>query len=336
MQLFMGEADLGKKVEFPCIIPILTKDYQEIRQHLYMLLEMLPVNRLIFIGSNELKDLVYEDTEHGELQGKVDFLSENDILSFVDVKRAYDHRLAEIETHYGKPGKISRSGWYYQQFIKMEYCNHCDYEYYLCWDADTIPLHSIEMFGQNGEPYLDIKTEYRPSYFTTLHNLLGLNKVIEKSFISEHMLFKKNLMSELIEEIMSAPLFGNTFYEKIFSAIEQPFNGFSEFETYGTWIANKHSDEYRLRYWRSLRNANFLVDRNNLTKEDLEWLATGFDAASFERYQETQTVLTEIFRNPRYREKLTADVFYRELLEAGVFGDYENGGLRTGEVIAPV
>ena len=322
--------------KFPCIIPTLPKDYLETKQHLYLLFDMLPVNRLIFIGSEKLNALVNEDAEYFDLKGKVEFVNENDLIPFDNVKQAYNDRLEELEIRFGRLEKKSRAGWYYQQFLKMEYCNHCNEEYYLCWDADTIPLHYVEMFDPQGIPYLDIKPEYVPSYFATLNNLLGFGKAIEQSFISEHMLFKKSLMHQMIEEIMSAALPGNSFYEKIFLAIDQPFKGFSEFETYGTWIANKHTDEYRLRFWKSIRNTNFMINRNELTKEDLKWLATGFDAASFERYQETYPMLTELFRNPRYREKLTADIFYKELLEAGVFGDYQDGGLKVEECILPI
>ena len=218
----------------------------------------------------------------------------------------------------------------------MEYSKICDSEYYLSWDADTIPLKHIDMFHPSGIPYLDIKPEYMHSYFDTIGNLFGFCKVIQKSFISEHMLFSKILMTEMIDEIMAVPLQGDTYYEKIFNAIDQPYNGFSEFETYGTWIAVRHMDSYRLRDWRSLRNTNFMIDRNDLTEDDLKWLATGFDAASFERYQETEPELTKLFRNPSYRSKLTADIFYKELLDMGVFGNYRDGGLIVDGNIIPV
>lgn len=327
---------MDNNTKYPCIIPTLPEDYLEMRKNLYLILEMLSMNGLIFIGSDELEPLVFEDAKQLDLQGKVGFINENDIISFDAVETAYSKRLEKIKESTGAPEKFSRTGWYYQQFLKMEYSRKCDDEYYFCWDADTIPLRPIEMFNPVGIPYLDTKTEYSPSYFDTLNNLLGLGKVIEQSFISEHMLFKTNLMSELIEEIMETRFEGETFYEKILSAVNQPFNGFSEFETYGTWIAHRHSGEYRLRQWKSLRNTNFMIGRHDLTDDDLKWLATGFDAVSFERYQETEATLTELFRNHRYREKLSADIFYQDLLEAGMFGEYRNGGLVKDGCILPV
>ncbi len=323
-------------IQYSCIIPTLPADYHDTSKHLYMLFDMLSISRLIFIGPDELRQPVLNDAKEHDICECVEFINENDIIPFGDVKQAYNTRLSEIESEFGKPEKVSRAGWYYQQFLKMEYHKLCEDEYYLCWDADTIPLRKIEMFHNSGTPYLDTKTEYMHSYFDTLYNLFRYEKVIDQSFISEHMLFSKTMMAEMINDIMATQLAGNSFYEKIFSAIQQPFQGFSEFETYGSWIAKKYPSAYRLRKWKSIRNTSFIINRSDLNNDDLKWLATGFDAASFERYQETEPELTELFRNQRYRNKMTVDVFYNELLEMGLFGEFKNGGLIKDDRIFPI
>ncbi len=323
-------------VQFSCIIPTLAADYTETRRHLFMLFDKMSINNLIFIGPDELSGPVMDDANSHDMKDRVKFINENDILSFGDIKQAYLTRLSEIESKHGKQERISRTGWYYQQFLKMEFCKICTDDYYLCWDADTIPLRNICMFGTNGIPYLDIKQEHMHSYFDTINNLFGFGKVIGQSFISEHMLFSRKLMSEMIEDIMSSSVAGNSFYEKIFNALDHPFQGFSEFETYGSWIAKKHPSEYRLREWKSIRNTNFIINRNDLTNDDLEWLATGFDAASFERYQETEPDLTKLFRDPHYRKTLSSDMFYEELLKMGLFGEYQNGGISKDGNLYPV
>ncbi len=321
--------------KFSCIIPTLASDYRDTNAHLFMMFDKLPISRLIFIGPNELgKEVMNDATEH-DMTDRIEYINENDILSFDAVKQSYYIRLNEIDAQYGKPEKIARTGWYYQQFLKLEFYKICPDEYYLCWDADTIPLKNIEMLNPSGTPYFDIRSEHVNSYFDTIKNLFGFDKAIKQSFVSEHMLFSKYLVEEMLEDILSSSLKGNTFYEKIFSAIRQPFQGFSEFETYGSWVAQKHPLAYRLRDWKSIRNTSFLINRNDLTDDDLNWLATGFDAASFERYQQTQPELTELFRNPRYRSRLTADIFYKELLETGIFGEYRDGGLLDGDNLYP-
>ena len=320
----------------PCIIPTLPVDYKEVCDYLYRILDMLPVNRLIFIGNDELKELVFEDASRLGKEDRIELIDENTILDFGEVHESYARRVLEINQRLGREVKTSSTGWYYQQFLKMEYSKYCEDEYYLCWDADTIPLRPTDMFNDTGVPFLDIKPEYNPTYFETLKNLLNMDKAIEQSFISEHMLFKKSIMQELIEEIMKRNLPGDTFYEKIFSAINNPHIGFSEFETYGTYVAYKYPNEYRLRHWKSMRNTGCLVNRTEMTEDDLKWLATGFDAATFERYHYAFDVLSDLFKNRRYREKLRADIFYEELLKEGLFGDYRFGGLVCGDLLAPI
>ncbi len=321
---------------FTCIIPTLPNDYADVHERLYSVLDMLPVSRIVFTGPEDLEAMIRENTGRSDIAERVEFINENDILPFSNVKKAYNTRLSEISAEFGKPDRASRSGWYYQQFLKMEYHRLCDDEYYMCWDADTIPLRKTEMFSPAGIPYLDTKQEFQQSYFETLYNLFGINKLIKQSFICEHMLFRTEYMSEMIAEIMSLPIKGDTFYEKIFSSVNRPFNGFSEFETYGSWVALRHPDAYRLRSWKSLRNAGFMIRRKDITDDDIRWLATGFDAVSFERYQEPEPILTELFRNPVYREKLPADIFYRELLEMGLFGEYRDDGIISDGNICPI
>ena len=66
------------------------------------------------------------------------------------------------------------------------------------------------------------------------------------------------------------------------------------------------------------------------------WLAKDYDAASFEKYQTTVEELTELFRTPRYREKLTPRQFYTSVLESGIMGDYVDGAISVDGKLAPV
>ena len=320
---------------FTCIIPTLTKDYTETHDHLFDLFDMFTISKLVIIGPEKLRSIVENDASARGISNKVEFINGNDIIPFESVQAAYDNRLNELTESGIIQNDPSSAGWYYQQFIKIAYSNICETDYYLCWDADTIPLRKTDMFNENGEPYLDLKTEYIPSYFKTIRNLFGFGKMIEKSFISGHMLFNKKYIYEMIDDIMSTDFRGTTFYEKIFSAMDEMNHGFSEFETYGNWIAVKRPGSHRLRNRHLLRNASLLIKRTDLTKEDLEWLATGFEVAGFERYQDPIPELTELFRSPKYRQKMTSDVFFNTLLESGILGEYKNGGLIVGDIICP-
>ncbi|WP_177201726.1 hypothetical protein [Butyrivibrio proteoclasticus] len=65
-------------------------------------------------------------------------------------------------------------------------------------------------------------------------------------------------------------------------------------------------------------------------------MADTYDAATFERYQETEPQLNELYKNPRYRKKLTFEQFYISVLESGAMGEYNsNGTVLIDGFIAP-
>lgn len=318
---------------YPCVIPSITKDYQRMRMNYIRLFSFLPISELVFLGPADLEEHVLKDKKDGLFgDNPVRFVCETSLIDLNDVRPVFNSLINEQNNL--KPTAVN---WYYQQFLKMAFSLVCEEEYYLCWDADTLPLRHIDMFSSSGKPYLDVKTEMNETYFITINNLFGFSKIIAKSFISEHMLFNVSLMKEMIAEIERTSFGGTHFYEKILYAAgsENLNQGFSEFETYGSWVGMRHSSAYMLRDWQSFRNTNFFVDIKDVQPEDLDWLAKDYDAATFEKYQETNDVLNQLFRDPRYREKLTPKQFYTSILESGIFGEYTNGAVATDGFNAP-
>ena len=320
--------------KFPCMIPSLPKDYERTKLHYHRLFECLDIDKMIFVGPAELEKIVDADYSAGIFgENNIEFVNERDLVSFDEVKAAFQKQLTSESTV-----GISSTGWYYQQFLKMQFAAICDCEYYLCWDADTVPLRKIEMFSADGRPYFDVKTECQDRYFITVNRLFNFGKIIAKSFVSEHMIFKKDYMMEMISDIEKTAFEGSRYYEKILSAAgnDNISLGFSEFETYGSWVGMHYPSAYKLRDWKSFRNTNFFVDISDITAEDIAWLSKDFDAASFEKYQETNDVLSQLFHDERYRAKLSPQQFYTAVLESGAMGDYEDGVIKSGDFNSPV
>ncbi len=315
----------------PLIIPTTAKDYDRITRNLGDFFRLLPVKEVIFIGPAGLEPLVLRDAKTFENDGPVRYINENDLISF-DI-------LTQVMREHLKAGGFamsadSKPGWYYQQFLKMSFSDICEDEYYMSWDADTIPLRETEMFDPQGRPYFDVKTEYLQSYFRTIKKVWGYDKAIEPSFISEHMIFKTSFMKELIAETEALDIKGEKYYEKIFFSLpydKDLMRGFSEFETYGTWVLNNHPDFYALRDWHSMRITGAFTKPEDLTDEDKAWLASDYDAATFESYHVFSPELAEFFRDPRYRSRISARQFYQIVLESGFFGDMESGGLKSSD-----
>lgn len=309
------------------IILTTAKDFLRVRCNYPRLIQNMMPRKVIFIGNTEVGELaekLRQELHWDERQ--VGFLNEDEIIPFDAVHKKMMKCLGVTELGRGV------TGWYYQQFLKMQYSALCKNDYYLVWDGDTVPCKPFSMFAADGiTPYLDLKREYHEEYFKTLERLLpGMHKVIRQSFIAEHMLMKKEIMQSLIAEIMKNPsLQGDYFWERILGSIPAEkllSNSFSEFETYGTYAAIKYTDVYRLRNWHSFRYAGEFFRPQEMTDEDYEWLGADFDAVSFEKNHFVRPDHDNLFNNRRYQQALSA----RKMLEIAQ-EEFKEGYLETWE-----
>jgi hypothetical protein len=292
---------------YDVLIITTAKDFLRVSRNYHKLTELIPARQLIFIGSDEVGRLSHE-LNFGE---KVGFINENDILPFDEVNNVMKTALGIENVPRGV------TGWYYQQFLKMQYSAVCQDKYYLVWDGDTIPCRKLSMFNDESMlPFFDLKTEYHEEYFNTLAKLLpGMHKCIQPSFISEHMLMNCDIMQNMIHDIEeNEDIAGERFYEKIIYSISRDkldSNSFSEFETYGTYTCFRYLNSYRLREWHSFRYGGYFFEPDTITDEDFEWLGRDFDAISFEKGHTVREDHRDIFTKKEYREKLSA----RQILE---------------------
>lgn len=291
---------------FKTLVVITPADCQRLLKLYPRLVDNICYGDICFVGRNDVADIV---NNSGDLEGKTGFIDENSIIPFDEVHALMTERMSHILEGRDLPRGIT--GWYYQQFLKMQYAFLCEDEYYMTWDGDTIPCRKLNMFqAGSGKPYLDLKHEYHREYFETLNLLLsGLSKVIERSFISEHMLFKTEYMRELVSEIeKNDNIPGERFWEKILNTIPEDkiqSSAFSEFETYGSFVAVRHCDTYALREWHSFRLGGEFFSVDTICDRDFLWLSKDFDAISFEKGHSVREDNANLFDNPYYQEKLT-------------------------------
>ena len=137
-----------------------------------------------------------------------------------------------------------------------------------------------------------------------------MEKAIGPSFVSEHMLFNKRIVQELISQIeANDTIIGTYFWEKVIHSIgtsKIQSSAFSEYETYGTYVALRHPMAYRLREWHSFRLGAEFFDPNIISERDYEWLGRDFTAISFEKNQSVREDHKNLFDNPEYQQKLSA------------------------------
>lgn len=181
------------------------------------------------------------------------------------------------------PNRKLNAGWYFQQFLKLgfaqsKYCKN----YYLSWDADTLPLAPIKFF-EDGHLLFNPKNEYNSNYFKAIERLFGYGKQTNYSFIAENMMFSKKIVSEMLTEIEKKEIEGFSWWEKILYAsnLDNPMPAFSEFETYGTYCLMNYPNLYKPRYLNTFREAGFICGRY-ISENKLRILSFDLDTASFE------------------------------------------------------
>ena len=173
----------------------------------------------------------------------------------------------------------SMTGWYFQQFLKLAFVRSCyAKEYYLIWDADTIPLNKLSFF-EDGKILVNPKREYHAEYFETIYRLFGIHKSLDYSYISEHMMVKTSVVRQMLDDISPSDDWWEHIIRKCDFSSKQAF---SEFETIGTYCNARFPQLFQLRQLNTLRWGGAIWGRQ-VTNKELEWLRRDFDTVSFER-----------------------------------------------------
>jgi len=182
-------------------------------------------------------------------------------------------------------GTGTRAGWYFQQFLKMAMCARPEMaEHCLIWDSDTVALQPLRFFDDEGRMLVNPKTEHNGPYFATLRTLLGIEKQVNFSFISEHLMVSPAYMRELIGELSGGSSQPAAWVWHILGAIPDHDLGgsaFSEYETYGNFVVLRHPGAIRSRKLKTTRSAGLRFD--DATLESIHYLMwAGYSVATYE------------------------------------------------------
>jgi hypothetical protein len=172
------------------------------------------------------------------------------------------------------------AGWYFQQFLKLAHGLREGPEYYLVWDADTVPLRSFPLFASAGCPWFTIAEEYHHPYFATYQNLFGEAAQREFSFIAQHIVIHRPTLREMLREIEVRS--GGDWVRAILRSLggESP-NRFSEYETYGHYVKARHPHQAAYRQLAWTREGTRLAGARP-TAQALARLGERFDFVAFE------------------------------------------------------
>ena len=204
-------------------------------------------------------------------------------VQLIDEDSALKGMTLEQLRRFPERGFPQGAGWYFQQFLKLSFAFvEPEDDYYLIWDADTIPLRPLQFFDDQGRMLFTKTTEHHSPYFETYGNLFGRDPRYEFSFISQHAIVRKSLLREMLQ-VIEKNIPGNESWPwKIMHGLKgsRP-NRFSEYETWGYYVKDFHPEAAAYRELPWSRDGNRLLS-SRPSAADLNALGESYAFIAFE------------------------------------------------------
>jgi hypothetical protein len=209
--------------------------------------------------------------------------------------------------------QVHQYGWYLQQLIKLAAIQEMSEEQIaLIWDADTVPVQPLEFMNKNNQLIYYQGTEHHQPYFDCIKQLTGLEKIVNFSFIAQCFPIRVEWLHRFFGELEKKH--ATTWNKAILSQIDfNGGNGFSEYETLGTFISHYYENQicYSERPWLRLGNslighAAFLDDYIHKNKP------IKYDFISFEKWDRIKPYFFKV--TIPYFFKITLPKFFKNYL----------------------
>ena len=199
--------------------------------------------------SNRIKDIYIVAAPSEEIKNVCDayrckFVDENTVLGF----KPSDLNLIIA-------GGLDRSGWLFQQFIKLSGAlGTC--ENYLCIDADHILINPHTFLSKDGKPVFYMSLDNHQPYFDMISRVSTVLRHSLLSYVSHKMLFNKHHVMNLQRDIEKQT--GEIWYRGVLDNYDKnEVSGFSEFELYGNYIDDKIKRPWKQKALKKNEMSNF-------------------------------------------------------------------------------
>ena len=185
--------------------------------------------------------------------------------------------LTKKKIHY-RSKTWDRSGWLFQQFLKLSGDTLCTSDYYLVIDADTVFIRP-HRFTSGEKTVFYCRNWSQNEYFKTYKKLMGSKPSSSSSFVTHYMLFEKAKVAQLKRAIESK------HHTNWYSAILRSMNkskqfAFSEFETYGNFL---HSTNPHQLVLKPALNKSLNMSVTQISKSQIAHLAKRYRSISFHK-----------------------------------------------------
>jgi len=217
--------DQGKSIDI--VIPTISKDFETLS---------LLIKSLKYLKHN-IKNIYVISPVSDEI---INFCNKNNLIH-TEASELLGLRKRDIK--YTVDG-VDRSGWLFQQLLKLSADKLTESEDYLVIDSDTIFVND-NCFIQNGKYLFFSSEEWHQPYFDTFYNIFGYNAPTKLSLTSHMMIFNHKKLKEMKAELESRH--NKAWYEVYISttsAYEQ--SCISDYDTYANWMMYNYPNEIKI------------------------------------------------------------------------------------------
>jgi hypothetical protein len=139
-----------------------------------------------------------------------------------------------------KVGNLDRSGWIFQQLLKLSGDKFVEMDNYLIVDSDTIFINP-HVFIDNGKYVFPQSSEWHEPYFVAFKKIFGYPVKSKLSYISHMMIMNTSKLIEMKKEIETTHLLS---WDKVYLSTIDTKKGscVSDYDTYANWILCKYPE----------------------------------------------------------------------------------------------
>jgi glycosyltransferase involved in cell wall biosynthesis len=163
---------------------------------------------------------------------------------------------------------LDRSGWLYQQLLKLSLNKIAKNRHVLVVDADTVFVRP-RVFEYDGKIIFDHSTEHHSVYYDVYKKLMKTSVSSCASFVTHYMLFDVNILQEMKDKIEC--IHKLVWDDAILKCVNYDnISGFSEYETYGNFIV-KYYPKKIIRDFNFNMPANFNNEKNKRNVKSISY-----------------------------------------------------------------
>jgi len=224
----------GHIPEIAVFIPVAPKDYDKIPQCIASLRKHLlnPIHQFVIcVKSDKRLPQICE-----ELQ--CEFIDENVVapLRKEDIRHQVDG--------------IDRSGWIFQQLLKLSLFECVRGDNALIWDVDTCLIRKMA-FCFDGKSVIEFEPNFHYPYFASAAKLLGKIPNFSVAFTCHKLLVNRKYMQEMFGLIEMKS--NKKWYLEFVSAVDlNESSSISEYATYSLFMLSNHPETLVLQHWKNI------------------------------------------------------------------------------------